>query len=92
MTVETAKMSSKGQIVIPQEVRKRLHAEEGSIFVIISNKDSIILKKLKTPSKEELIIEFKKIAAEGRKRADILGIKESDIPEIIHKIRREKQR
>ncbi len=88
MAVQTTKMSSKGQVVIPQDVREEIDADEGTIFAVISGKDSIILKKMKTPSKEELIREFKRIALEGSKRAEKLGLKESDVPRLINRIRK----
>ena len=87
MPAETIKMSSRGQIVIPQDIREELKASEGTIFSVVSAKDTIILKKLLTPSKEDLIKELGAIALDGRKRAEKLGIKESDVPELIHKIR-----
>ncbi len=90
MVVETIKMSSKGQIVIPREIREEMHAEEGTIFAVIGGKDSVILKKVITPSKQELIRDLEKIAIEGRKRAEKLGIKESDVPKMIHKLRKSK--
>lgn len=90
--METTKMSSKGQIVIPQEMRNRLNAKEGTIFAILDNKDSILLKKIEIPKKEELIKDLENIAKEGRKRADKLGIKETDITKLIHQIRKQKNR
>ena len=92
MIVETVRMSSKGQIVIPQNIRESLKAEEGSVFAVIGGKDSVILKKIETPSKEDLIKDLEKIAKEGRKRAEKLGIKESYMPELISKIRKEKRK
>ena len=41
--IAVTSMSSKGQIVIPADMRKDLR--EGENFVIIRNKDQIILKK-----------------------------------------------
>ena len=92
MTIETTKMSSKGQIVIPQDIREEIKAKEGTIFAILSSNDTIILKKIETPSKETLIKELTNIAREGRRRAEKLGIKESDIPDMVHRIRKEKNR
>ncbi len=86
--IETVKMSSKGQIVIPQEIREEIRASEGTVFAVISSKDSLILKKLTTPSKEDLIKELAMIAKEGKKRLQEKGIKESDIPELVDKSRR----
>ena len=91
MVIETTKMSSKGQIVIPQDIREELHATEGTIFSIMGNKDMVILKKIEMPSKEELIKGIEEIAVEGRRRAKKLGIKESDVPELVHSIRKSRR-
>ncbi len=91
MKIETTKMSSRGQIVIPQNVREEIHADEGTIFLVMTNGDSLILKKMEMPSKEDLIKQLENFSKEGRKRAEKLGIKESDIPDIVHKFRKEKR-
>ena len=85
--IETIKMSSKGQVVIPQNIRNFMHALEGTMFAVVASDDTIILKKIQTPSKEELLKKLKVMAKEGRKRAEKLGIKEKDIPDLIHKAR-----
>ena len=91
MPAETIKMSSRGQIVIPQDIREELKASEGTIFSVVSAKDTIILKKVDTPSKEDLIKEIEAIALEGRKRAEKLSIKESDVPDLIQRARKSKR-
>lgn len=88
MAVEMIKMSSKGQIVIPQEIRAEINASEGTIFAAVCGRDSIVLKKVATPSKEDLISELQIIAKEGKKRLELKGIKESDIPNIVEKARK----
>ena len=85
--IETIKMSSKGQVVIPQNIRNFMHAAEGTMFAVVGSDDTIILKKIQTPSKEEMLKKLKIMAKEGRKRAEKLGIKEKDIPDLIHKAR-----
>jgi AbrB family looped-hinge helix DNA binding protein len=90
MAVEMIKMSSKGQIVIPQGIRAEICASEGTIFAVVSGRDSIVLKKVATPSKEDLICELGKIAKEGAKRAQKLEIKEKDVPDLVHKARKNK--
>ena len=85
--IETIKMSSKGQIVIPQNIRNGMHAAEGTMFAVVGSDDTIILKKIQTPSKEEILKKLKVMAKEGRKRAEKLGIKEKDILDLIHKAR-----
>lgn len=91
MVVETIKMSSKGQVVIPQDIREEIKADEGTVFAVVSSRDTIVLKKILTPSKEDLIKELKKIAIEGRKRAEKLGIKENDVSDIVHRHRKTKE-
>lgn len=53
--MEITKISSKGQIVIPQKIRNELNIEEGSIMAIDKMKDMIIIKKIDT----DLVNQFK---------------------------------
>ena len=55
---ELTRISSKGQLVIPNNIRKSLKIKEGDVFATTSsNHDLIILKKIKNPiMKEDLII------------------------------------
>ena len=52
-TIELTKASSKGQIVIPASIRKRLEIKEGSMFGVAAIKDMIVLKKLDIRMKPE---------------------------------------
>ena len=45
---ELTKASSRGQIVIPSVVRKKLGIKEGSVFAVSSKNDMIVLKMLQT--------------------------------------------
>ena len=92
MSVETIRMSSRGQVVIPQEIRDEFNMVEGTVFAVIGSADTVILKKINTPSKDELIKELGKIALAGKKRAEKLGIKESDIQNLVHKFRTENRK
>lgn len=58
--VELIKMSSRGQIVIPQEVRKKMKLEEGEAFAVTGSGDTLLLKRVKMPSKEEIVKKFRK--------------------------------
>ena len=53
---EITRISSKGQIVIPQSIRSQMSIEEGNIFaVLMPKKDTLILKKIESHvSKEDL--------------------------------------
>ena len=89
MEMETTKMSSKGQVVIPENIRSVVSASEGTLFAVIGTDDTIVLKKIGMPSKDELIRDLEKIAKEGRKRLESKGLKESDIDRIVQKSRRD---
>ncbi len=47
--VEITRISTKGQIVIPQRIRETLELEEGNVLTVTSKEDTIILKKVETP-------------------------------------------
>ena len=88
MPVETVRMSSKGQIDIPQDIREEIDADEGTVFAVTGSRDTVILKKIGTPSKEELIKELAKIAKVGKKRLQKKNLKEEDIPKIVERSRK----
>jgi AbrB family looped-hinge helix DNA binding protein len=79
----TTRMSSRGQVVIPEEIRKRLKLKAGSQFVVVAEKDTVILKAISPPSLEE----FDDLIMEARKQARKAGLKRSDITAAIRKIR-----
>ena len=67
MDVAITKMSSKGQVVIPAEMRTEFN--EGDKFIVFRNKDQIIMKqanKLDTNFKED--IDFAEKTEEAWKR------------------------
>lgn len=88
MRVETTRMSSRGQVVIPQDIRDEMNADEGTVFAVFGSKDSVLLKKIETPSKEALVKDLERIAKQGRKRLESRDLKESDIPGIVQASRR----
>ena len=79
MNDETVRMSSKGQIVIPQDVREEIHVEEGTVFAVVGTKDTIILKKITTPSKEELIKDLGLFAKKAKMKLQTKGFTEKDL-------------
>jgi len=50
---ELTKVSSKGQVVIPRVVRRKLGIKRGSVFAVSAKNDMIVLKKLDTGIKPE---------------------------------------
>jgi len=82
--METTKMSSRGQVVIPEEIRNKLGLKTGDRFVVIADNDVVILKSLINPSLDE----FDYLIREARKQARTTGLKRSDIVNAIAKVRR----
>ena len=54
MTVTTLKLSSKGQVVIPKQIREELHWQVGATLTLINNGSSITLKAQAKPSGHDL--------------------------------------
>jgi len=82
----TTKMSSKGQVVIPEAIRKRLGLEPGVQFVVVASKDAVILKSITPPS----IDEFDTLLIEARKQARRAGIKKADVAGAVTAVRRKR--
>lgn len=85
--IAITKMSSKGQVVIPEEVRKRLHLESGHLFVVLAENDTIILKALMPPSQEE----FSAMLEQTHKAVKKAGITPGDLDKEIKKAGRKKK-
>ena len=82
-SVATTKLSSKGQVVIPEEVRKQLGLKAGDQFVVVGEGDAVILKTITLPS----IRDFDAIIEKARKQARATRMKRSDIAKAIAKVR-----
>jgi AbrB family looped-hinge helix DNA binding protein len=83
MTFSTTKLSSKGQVVIPESVRDELQIKEGAHFMVIGQGDTVILKIIAPPRPAE----FKALLAESHAQAKAAGLKKSDIKKAIKKVR-----
>jgi AbrB family looped-hinge helix DNA binding protein len=82
--VELTKMSSKGQVVIPQHVRDELGLREGETFAVVGKEDTIVLKKVAVPSSKEV---FARLHSWGIKFAAKKGLKEEDLQAAIKRSR-----
>lgn len=85
--IETATISSKGQIVIPANMRKGI--KEGDRFLIIKDKSSFLLKKaddLDEKFKED--IEFARRTEEAWQRHDDGDFKSMEFDDFIKEFRK----
>ena len=82
-SIATTRMSSKGQIVIPETIRKQLQLEEGTQFVVIGEGDVVILKTISTPDMGA----FDKLIKRAREQAKLAGLERVDIEKAVSKAR-----
>ena len=80
----TTKMSSKGQVVIPESIRKSLKLEAGTQFVVVAEDDVVILKMITPPSLDA----FDEVIARARKQAKEAGLTPSLAAEAIAQYRK----
>ena len=54
MEIELTRMSSKGQIVIPLALRKKLAIKDGEMLAVSTKDDILVLKKVENPLEDDL--------------------------------------
>lgn len=78
--VETTKMSTKGQIVIPKETRELTESRENTIFTVLPlDRNTIVLRKL---NRDEIAQEFRALRARVKEK-----ISEAEVNALIRKVK-----
>lgn len=80
----TTTLSSKGQVVIPEEIRTQLGLEAGAQFVVIADRDVVIFKRLDPPSLKE----FAALVDRARRVAKQTGLTRADVAAAVKKVRK----
>lgn len=86
--VEFTSVSSRGQVVIPSEIRKEMGLEEGTKLMVFSDGVNLLMKPIMPPSPAS----FKKLIQDSHRYAKEAGLKKSDVEEAIQKVRRHARR
>ena len=86
MSVSTTKMSSKGQVVIPDEIRRKLRLKEGAHFVVLGDGDTVVLKRVAPPSTDDI----RDLLKDARLQAKNAGLTKADVRKMIAEVRRGK--
>lgn len=81
---EVTSLSSKGQIVIPDKIRKEMGLTPGSKLMVITDGSNLLLKPVEEPKMDV----FKKLIEESRKFAKTEKLKKDDIEKAIKDTRR----
>ena len=87
MGVEVLTVSSKGQVVLPADMRKKLSIGSGAKLAVYASGDVIILKPITIPTEKD----FAKKLDEAKEWAASVGYRESDVNDIIKDVRRKKR-
>jgi antitoxin PrlF len=85
---EVTSVSSKGQVVLPKNVREALSLETGSKLLVFTDGDNILLKPICEPD----IKEFDSLMKESSKWAKEVGMTENDIEDAIREVRKKKKK
>jgi AbrB family looped-hinge helix DNA binding protein len=83
MSPEVLSVSSKGQVVLPAKLRKRLSIQNGDHLAVYTSGDVIMLKKIEVPREED----FKSHLDEAQAWAKSVGYQESDVDGVIAAVR-----
>lgn len=81
--IATTRLSSKGQVVIPEPIRRSMGLESGTEFVVLGEAGTVVLKVIEAPSMRE----FDEIVTKARRDARLAGLRKSDIAEAIRAVR-----
>jgi AbrB family looped-hinge helix DNA binding protein len=82
----TTKLSSRGQVVIPEEIRNRLGLEAGDHFVVVGEGNVVVLKTVERPNVEE----FKALLDKVQEAAKAAGVTPEDVERTIREVRASK--
>ena len=87
MSIEVITVSTKGQIALPAEIRKRMSINQGDKFAVYDAGDTILLKRLSVPTEEE----FKQWLEAASEWATSTVLTEAQVSDIIKEYRAEKR-
>jgi len=80
----TTKVSSKGQVVIPEAIREEIGLHAGDHLLVIAEKGVVILKTIEKPDMQQ----FNELISKTRKLAKTAGLTEQDITKAIKSVRK----
>ena len=81
-------MSVRGQVVIPQQIRKRMKLRPKDRLVVYGEEDTIIMKKLELPELKQTFAKIGRIMRERNRRDRKLT--EKDVQKEVAQHRKEK--
>ena len=92
MNVMTTKMSSRGQVVIPEAMRTRFGWGLGTAFVVEAYKGSIIMQPLRPTPKSAFEKKFESLLSQSQSQARAAGLRSSDVAAVMADYRSSRHR
>lgn len=86
-SVMTTRMSSKGQIVLPEALRQMYGWGSGTAFTVLACNGAVIMQPLKAPTEDEIAAEFEAAFEESRRQAREAGMTPMDVSNAIAEVR-----
>jgi len=86
---EMVKMSEKGQLVVPQRIRRKEGLKASDRFVAIPVKDGVLFKKVDIP---KVRIEFEALSRDISKHLKERDVKQKDVAEAIKWARKKEKK
>ena len=85
METEFVKMSPKGQLVVPQEIREEESFKAGDRFIAFSVKEGVLFKRVDMPNAK---VEFEKLSKEIEAKFKKQKVTPKDVQEAVRWARR----
>lgn len=83
VALSTTQLSSKGQVVIPEEIRDRLGLKPGSRFIVVAERGVVIFKVIDAPDRAE----FDPLIAKARRSARRVRLSGPAVAASIRRVR-----
>lgn len=83
--IQVTSVSSKGQVVIPNDIRETMGISIGMKLFIFTDGDHLLLKPIKAPQ----FSVFKNLIKESKKCLTTTGFKKSNLKKLIKQVRNE---
>lgn len=83
--IEMGKISARGQIAIPAEIRREMDLQEGQRVLFVLENDTLMIKKVTTQT-------FAQITKHLKEAIRKTSLQEKDVPELLKQFRKSKKR
>lgn len=83
--IDYTRLSSKGQLVVPKNIREFLKLKPGELFIIFADNDTLILKRVKRPPDSDV----KEMFSRSQRLAQEKGLTPEDVDAAIQSVRNE---